>query len=294
MAGLVDLFNPTFLMFLGILVLVVAVLVAYFESKLRDQNHKIASMLSLVSTLAEDMNGVKMGLNQLAEFNRTIGGNPPSNLTQPLETKTVPFNPENTLIEVSDGDYEDDDEDDEDDDEDEDDDDDYQDDDEYQDEDFNDSSDDDDGHLAISADVDLGIVDSNNYADIDEDTASSNDDLKVFTLNLTQETETHNNSVTKLQLNEIKKETDTELEPFMRDDANLNNENETNIGQTFNDISNNVFDLKSIHANLEETNIDHSDYKKLSLPKLRSIVTEKGLAQDASKLKKNELIKLLE
>lgn len=284
MAGLVDLFNPTFLMFLGILVLVVAVLVAYFESKLRDQNHKIASMLSLVSTLAEDMNGVKMGLNQLAEFNRTIGGNPPSNLTQPLETKTVPFNPENTLIEVSDGDYEDDDEDDEDDDED--DDDDYQDDDEYQDEDFNDSSDDDDGHLAISADVDLGIVDSNNYADIDED----NDDLKVFTLNLTQETETHNNSVTKLQLNEI----DTKLDTLVTDDANLNNENETNIGQTFNDISNNVLDLKSIHANLEETNIDHSDYKKLSLPKLRSIVTEKGLAQDASKLKKNELIKLLE
>ena len=285
MAGLVDLFNPTFLMFLGILVLVVAVLVAYFESKLRDQNHKIASMLSLVSTLAEDMNGVKMGLNQLAEFNRTIGGNPPSNLTQPLETKTVPFNPENTLIEVSDGEYDDDDDDDEDDDED-DDDDDYQDDDEYQDEDFNDSSDDDDGHLAISADVDLGIVDSNNYADIDED----NDDLKVLTLNLTQETETHNNSVTKLQLNE----TDTELEPFMTDDANLNNENETNNENTMNDISNNVSDLKSIHANLEETNTDHSDYKKLSLPKLRSIVTEKGLSQDASKLKKNELIKLLE
>ena len=284
MAGLVDLFNPTFLMFLGILVLVVAVLVAYFESKLRDQNHKIASMLSLVSTLAEDMNGVKMGLNQLAEFNRTIGGNPPSNLTQPLETKTVPFNPENTLIEVSDGDYEDEDEDeDEDDDDDEDD---YQDDDEYQDEDFNDSSDDDDGHLAISADVDLGIVDSNNYADIDED----NDDLKVLTLNLTQETETHNNSVTKLQLNE----TDTKLDTLVTDDANLNNENETNIDQTFNDISNNVSDLKSIHANLEETNTDHSDYKKLSLPKLRSIVTEKGLSQDASKLKKNELIKLLE
>lgn len=285
MTGLVDLFNPTFLMFLGILVLVVAVLVAYFESKLRDQNHKIASMLSLVSTLAEDMNGVKMGLNQLAEFNRTIGGNPPSNLTQPLETKTVPFNPENTLIEVSDGDYEDED-DDEDDEDDEDDDDDYQDDDEYQDEDFNDSSDDDDDHLVISADVDLGIVDSNNYADIDED----NDDLKVLTLNLTQETDTHNNSVTKLQLNEI----DTKLDTLVTDDANLNNENETNNEHTMNDISNNVFDLKSIHANLEETNTDHSDYKKLSLPKLRSIVTEKGLAQDASKLKKNELIKLLE
>jgi cell division protein FtsL len=66
MASLADLFNPTFLMFLGILVLVVAMLVVYFESKMREQNHKITSMLSLVSTLAEDMTGMKMGLNHLA------------------------------------------------------------------------------------------------------------------------------------------------------------------------------------------------------------------------------------
>lgn len=66
MAFLADLFSPTFLMFLGILVLVVALHVVYYESKIRDQNHKIASMLSLVSTLAEDMNCVKMRLNHLA------------------------------------------------------------------------------------------------------------------------------------------------------------------------------------------------------------------------------------
>ena len=66
MTSLADLLNPTFLVFLGILVLVVAFLILYFESKLREQNHKIASMLSLVSTLAEDMNGVKMGLNHLS------------------------------------------------------------------------------------------------------------------------------------------------------------------------------------------------------------------------------------
>ena len=65
MASLADLFNPTFLMFLGILVLVVALLVVYFESKMREQNHKIFSMLSLVSTLAEDINSMKMGLNHL-------------------------------------------------------------------------------------------------------------------------------------------------------------------------------------------------------------------------------------
>ena len=66
MTSLADLLNPTFLMFLGILVLAIALIVVYFESKMREQNHKIASMLSLVSTLAEDMNGLKMGVNQFA------------------------------------------------------------------------------------------------------------------------------------------------------------------------------------------------------------------------------------
>ena len=60
MPSLTDLFNPTFLMFLGILVLVVALLVVYFETKFREQNHKISSMLSLVSSLAEEVNGSKM------------------------------------------------------------------------------------------------------------------------------------------------------------------------------------------------------------------------------------------
>ena len=108
MASLADLFSPTFLMFLGILVLVVAVMVVYFESKMRDQNHKIASMLSLVSTLAEDMNGVKMGLNQLAVTR--MGGSFPQNFEQPLENSRVPFNQETKLIEVSDGEDDDDDE----------------------------------------------------------------------------------------------------------------------------------------------------------------------------------------
>jgi hypothetical protein len=35
------------------------------------------------------------------------------------------------------------------------------------------------------------------------------------------------------------------------------------------------------------------DYKKLSLNKLKSIVVEKGLVADSSKLKKHELLKLL-
>jgi hypothetical protein len=53
-------------------------------------------------------------------------------------------------------------------------------------------------------------------------------------------------------------------------------------------------DLKTININLDEIHTDSVDYKKLPLPKLRSIVTDKGLADDASKLKKPELLKLLE
>ena len=53
-------------------------------------------------------------------------------------------------------------------------------------------------------------------------------------------------------------------------------------------------DLKTININLDEIHADSVDYKKLPLPKLRSIVTDKGLADDASKLKKPELLKLLE
>ena len=93
---LTDLFNPTFFMFLGILLLVVALLVVYFESKMRDQNHKIASMLSLVSTLAEDMNGVKFGLNHLARNNIIQHQH-----IDPLNTAFISSD-ENKLITVSD------------------------------------------------------------------------------------------------------------------------------------------------------------------------------------------------
>ena len=59
MPSLVDIFNPSFFIFLGILVLVAALLVVYFESKMRDQNHKMASMLNLITCMADEMNAIK-------------------------------------------------------------------------------------------------------------------------------------------------------------------------------------------------------------------------------------------
>ena len=50
----------------------------------------------------------------------------------------------------------------------------------------------------------------------------------------------------------------------------------------------------SIDGNNVATNKNKEDYKKLSLNKLREAVIEKGLIADSSKLKKNELLKLLD
>ena len=261
MASLADLFNPTFLMFLGILVLVVALMVVYFESKMRDQNHKIASMLSLVSTLAEDMNGVKMGLNQLAVTR--MGGSFPQNFEQPLEKSRVPFNQETKLIEVSDGE-----------DDDEDDDDDY--------------------------DDDIDEDDDNESDDNESDEESNHDVVKVFKIDMNSQNQYEDSlSGNNLELDDLDEELDelddelSEVQSLSSKSSKLSNKlEETVYGETLQEPLN-ISDLKTISINLEDPHPDSLDYKKLSLPKLRSIVSEKGLATDASKLKKNELLKLL-
>ena len=52
-------------------------------------------------------------------------------------------------------------------------------------------------------------------------------------------------------------------------------------------------DLKSISiTDLEEPN-KKQDYKKMSINKLREVVVEKGIIAEASKLKKQDILKLL-
>jgi hypothetical protein len=255
MTSLVDLFNPTFLMFLGILVLVVALLVVYFESKMRDQNHKIASMLSLVSTLAEDMNGVKMGLNQLAATR--MGGSFPQKFEQPLENSRVPYKQESKLIEVSDGEDDDDEEDDDD--------------------------------IDIDEEIDTDEEDEEEDDD-DDDEESNHDVVKVLKMNINNDDEFESLSEdNNLELDDEL----SEVQSLSSKSSKLSDKLEETIhGKTLQEPLN-ISDLKTISINLEEPHQDSLDYKKLSLPKLRSIVSEKGLASDASKLKKNELLKLL-
>jgi hypothetical protein len=306
MTSLADLLNPTFLVFLGILVLVVAFLILYFESKLREQNHKIASMLSLVSTLAEDMNGVKIGLNHLS----IRGG-------QGFEQPIVPIQEnlgnlqKNNLIDVSDDDEEDDDDDDEDDD-----------DEASESQGSNDVINDD----LDSIEKDLDSVDLDSVEDdldsIEDDLDSIEDDLdsengeniKIVTLQVSNENiDETNEEIHNLDFdNEYSADLDDEFEPEVNNeyveevlDLKYNTEaktlEENNIAEkSSKEIIVPTLELKSISINLEEeheqSHNDNIDYKKLQIAKLRSIAIERGLVSntEASKLKKPELLKLFD
>ena len=270
MASLADLFNPTFLMFLGILVLVVALLVVYFESKMREQNHKIASMLSLVSTLAEDMNGMKMGLNHLAI--RSSQGLQQTNI--PVRENLGNFET-NKLIEVSD--------------------------DEESDEEDNEELESDGGSDSSNQNSD----DDNEDEDDDED--EDEDEVKVIKLQVSNEDVNDDNSYEETNnldfdnidelgdfepLDELPEMTDEYVEQVLDLKYEEKPEDNKALEET---IIPSTSNFKTITINLGDESHETIDYKKLQLPKLRSIAVEKGLVTntEASKLKKPELLKLL-
>jgi hypothetical protein len=279
MASLADLFNPTFLMFLGILVLVVALLVVYFESKMRDQNHKIASMLSLVSTLAEDMNGVKMGLNHLV----IRGG-------QGFQQPIIPVGEnlgnlqKTNLIEVSDDEDEDEDVEEE--------------------ESDNEESDNEESNNEESNDIDNDDLESVGD-ESDSDNEDDNNGIKIIKLQVSNEDISETGEKEEINNLDFEHEDLADLEGDFEPEVNneyveevLDLKYDTEVKHLEDNNIPSSSDLKTISINLGEEHQhqeDNIDYKKLQLAKLRSIAVEKGLTSnsEASKLKKPELLKLL-
>ena len=322
MPSLADLFNPSFLMFLGILVLVAALLVVYFESKLREQNHKITSMFSLVSSLAEEVNGIKFNLTQISLqqnggfFSTSENDRLPSEIAG-IDRPTGVFrkNDNNNLISVSDDDS------------------------------------DSDSDSETNDDNDLESIDSSDNSNDDDEEEQEEEkilsdninDVKILKLNIQGSKNIHDennnlglnyhNDNEDLDLNDLdnldniddlddlndlndvddelsetqsissKKSISIELAEKLLsvEYGNLENQLNDKLDENFNsDLNNNTnildissSDFKTININLEETTTENIDYKKLSIPKLRSIVAEKKLSTDTSKLKKPELLKLL-
>jgi hypothetical protein len=235
MASLIDIFNPSFFVFLGILVLVVALLVVYFESKMREQNHKITSMFSLVSSMADELNIIKC-----FSLNSNNGPEATKIQTENIVTK----NPK--LIEVSDDDDE-----------------------------------------SSSSSEDTDYEDEGEESEIIE--IGGHNDIKVLSMT------TFNSKDDKdIVFEDID---DIDVGAIEEDDDSSSSSSEDEEEEHSAEVKEPDFSFKSINISIEEGDNNKStdlDYKKLSISRLRKIVQEKKLAEDASKLKKNELLRLLD
>jgi hypothetical protein len=239
-------------------------------------------MLSLVSSLAEELNGTKMVIQHLS----MSGGVQPQNFQQEqtfsnfndLEENVSQQNTNNTnikLIQVSDDENSDSD---------------------------NESSDSgsesndsienlDDEEDSVKEIDDESVSSENNVIEIGE-----HNDIKILKLNITKQNDDESKNSEAEQnldfddLDELENLSESSDSVSIKDEPQLEELTEINESK---DDNIKTMDLKSINITLEETKHESLDYKKMALPKLRSVVTEKGLTSDASKLKKNELLKLL-
>jgi hypothetical protein len=251
MASLNDIFHPPFLITLGIVILLIAACVAYFESKLRDQNHKIASMLSLVSSLAEEINFAKHSLNNITMI---VGGGKnthSNNLISGLEA--------NSLIQVSDGDDTDDDDTDDD-----------------------DTDDDDD------ADTDDGNTDEDNDTDQDNDVDTVDVELNSDKPN------TESIKLFKMTINNDELIDNIAELDILDDLEELDDDIEDGLDEGVDELSDIEPNSKTIKIVVDDSKNEPIDYKKLSVTQLRLIASGKKITADVSKMKKPELLKLLQ
>jgi hypothetical protein len=290
MASLTELLNPSFLMFLGILLLAVAGLFLYFENKLREQNHKISSMVSLISVMAEEMNVVR------SNFSLMRAGGSTSQVEREVLNNNLSFVCNQQLIHVSDDDEEseesgDDEESEESEESGDDADSEESGDDES--EDSDDSDDDEKSNIVLN-------TNKNEIIQIIEDI----NDVKILKINMNMNTlDNNSNNFDNEEIEEILDNfsdngDDTEIEDS--DAVNEIHNLEENSEIHFSDLNNSglnipILNLKSINMNDLENSNDVIDYKKMSNSVLKSIVIEKGLTSDAAatKLTKGKLLKLL-
>jgi len=266
MSSLTPILSIPFLLSLGISLILIGFVGVFFYQKITEQNHKISSMVDLISTMAEELNYIRSRVQSAG----AIGGeniSPNISSTQQIPLVT-PQTVKTDLINVSD-DESDSDSDCESETEDES-------DDESSEEEEDESEEEQENVRVINISDSLlhptektGEVEeipSENNDNDDIDDLEDDDDSEDEKSSTTSEEE---NKVEVIKLDEIMEEP-LDFEPVLDIDTTL---------------------LKSIHMTFPTD--ENIDYKKLSLNKLRQIVSEKNLSSDSSKLKKQELLKLL-
>ena len=248
----------------------------YVSYRMAEQDHKLNSMIGLISTMAEESRFFRSKISMLQQ---KLGSTDLSDVDK-IQYASQMMGGEPTLISVSDDELEDD----------------------------SDSDSD-----SIDEDEDLDDNDSIQLDDDDEDLEDDDEDLedddddleddddnddKINLLNLSlANDDNHNEIMDSLEIeqlsfdisNEEIKSVHLENQNVLEEDNVTEQNNEATISEE--DMS----FLKHVSiTDLGEEDINKPDYKKMSLNKLREVVVTKGLVAEASKLKKNDMLKLLD
>ena len=269
-----DLLSTSFLFSVAIIIILIGGIFAYVSYRMSEQDHKISSMIGLISTMAEELQFFRSKLSQRQgqsqDQDQQGGFFKQENVDQ---IHTIPIlDPNNlitgatSLIPVSDDEDESESETDSGSDSE---------DDNNESDSEEDEEDEEDEEYELDEIVDLEEPLQISRNNMDEDKHSDTNNIKSIHLEEPIELNVFNHELEQEHEHEHEHEQEHEHEHEHIDDLLAN-------------------DLKNISiTDLEDTN-KKTEYKKMSINKLREVVTEKGILADASKLKKNDLLKLLD
>jgi hypothetical protein len=250
-----DLISTSFLFSISIIIILIGGIFAYMNYRFSEQNHKMTSMLSLVSTLAEEIRTIKAFTTVNEERKED------KNEIHIFDNNMMSAGPDLNLIEVSDDEDEDDDDDSE------------QDTDQESDDEESGSESEDEASVSEDETDDL-ILDSSDLNVLEEMETTIPNDINYDTNEINEINDTN-------EINNIKS-------IHLAEPINL----EPSDSIAFDSVNTN--DFKTITISDIDMDVDSKpDFKKMTLNKLREVVVERNLVSDASKLKKAELLKLL-
>jgi hypothetical protein len=254
--SLSDIFTPSVVISLAISVLLIGLFGLYVSNKMSEQNHKLNTMFDLVSTLANELQMVR-SQPHLGMASPSMGGGGGRVYEKPEVAST---NHLVNMIDVSD--------------------------------DSDSSGDESDGDTDEGAESGSdgdgdgdGDGDDENESGSDDDEASGSDsgDSDGDEEN---DMQSDNAIVVSESLDDALFEEIGNLDEFILEDTNIERVKTPETTTTTTTTPANTSNVKNLNVVF--------DYKKASLGKLREIVEQKGLSSDTSKLKKQELLKLLE
>jgi hypothetical protein len=268
-----DLFSTSFLFSIAIIIILIGGIFAYVSYRMAEQDHKLTSMVSLVSILAQDLQMVRSKVVSMQQQD-----NP--NIEYP--SQMMGGQDTSDLISVSD-----------------------------------DGDDDEEEEIDDNTTDEEETYSSQDDDDEEEEVEDSQEQIKLLNLTLANEDVENDSHIEEINCdfyNEVK-ELDTphkediktiHLEtPITFEESEIpepleGESDPTDVNISSEDISfitNGSYALKNITitdlGDSEDLHASKSEYKKMSLTKLREVAVSKGVVADASKLKKNEILKML-